>query len=275
MNLIESKAELIPQIYDLQGIYEQIELAGRTSYKSEERIKLDENGRSTTAKAFTEMLEKAKHGAALEHGTVYLTIPTDAYGARQAIAFYIQDKYSECRCPDTTESCIYYVTTNYRVIVEAARKSDLKWLSEPTESHVIRKTIRFTISRAIANEFVRHRTFSFLQESTRNVNYKDGLTIIKPTRIDNDASLSEGRKLFLAIMGNAEKAYQLLIKEGAKPEQARDVLPLATKTELVMTGTTEQWKDFFNLRSSKAGAHGMHPDAAEVADKAYDLINEQ
>lgn len=273
MNLIESKAELIPQIYDLQGMYEQIELAGRTSYKSEGRIKLDENGRSTTAKAFTEMLEKAKHGAALEHGTVYLTIPTDAYGARQAVAFYIQNKYSECRCPDTTESCIYYVTTNYRVIVEAARKSDLKWLSEPTEFHVIRKTIRFTISRAIANEFVRHRTFSFLQESTRYVSYVDGLEAIKPYWYDS--APQDVQNVYDSGMTHSEECYKKLIEQGCKAQQARGVLPLDLKTELVMTGTAEQWKDFFNLRSSKAGAHGMHPDAAEVTDKAYDLINER
>lgn len=279
MNLIESKAELIPQKYDIQGVYEQIELAGRTSYKSEGRIQLDSEGRSTTAKGFVEMLEKAGHGAALEHGTVYLTIPGSDYGAEQAIQFYLQNQYSfvnwGINSLDTlkdaidnkyNENNICYITTNYRVIAESGRKSDLKWISEPNMLHQPRYSIRFTLSRAIANEFVRHRVFSFLQESTRYVNYKDGLTIIKPVYYDDAPSEIQG--LFDSAVDEAEHHYKLLIEHGAKPEQARDVLPLATKTELVMTGTLAQWNKFCELRCDKHA----HPDAQKLANKVKKLL---
>lgn len=266
MKLIESKAELIPQKYDLQGVYEQIELAGRTSYKSEGKIQYDEQGRSKTAKAFTEMLRKAGHGAALEHGTIYLTIPLDAYGVDQAVQFYWYDPYSATNMVDNA----WYITTNYRVIVESGREADLKWMSEPTEHHRKRYSIRFTLSRAIANEFVRHRVFSFLQESTRYVKYVDGLEIIKPYWYDD--APQDVQNVYDSGMNDAEACYKKLMELGCKAQQAREILPLDLKTELVMTGTVDQWNGFFKLRSSDAGAHGMHPDASKLANEAKKLI---
>lgn len=275
--MIDSKTKLIVQKPGIQGVYEQIELAGRTSYKSEHKIVYDEDGNSTTAKDFTERLRKAKHGAALEHGTVYLTIPSDEYGARQAIAFYIQDEYSECRTADgdkeSTAAIVYYITTNYRVVVEAGRESDLKWLAKEMTYHEPRYTIRFTLSRAIANEFVRHRVFSFLQESTRYVKYVDGIEIIKPYWYDD--APQDVQAIYETGIGMADTSYRYLLQQGCKAQQARGVLPLDTKTELVMTGTREQWRGFFNLRSTECGAKGVHPDASKLADEAYKLISEQ
>lgn len=273
MKFIDSTAEIIKQKSGIQGIYEQIELAGRTSYKSEHRIVYDKDGSSTTAQAFTEMLEKARHGAALEHGTVYLEIPSNEYGAKQAVEFYTDNKYSivldKSELKDGVEDHISYITTNYRVVVEAGRKDDLKWLCDPS-IHNRRYTIRFTLSRAISNEFVRHRAFSFLQESTRYVKYVNGIEIIKPYWY-NEAP-SSVQAIYDTGIEMAETSYKYLMNQGCKAQQARGVLPLDLKTELVMTGTKEQWREFFRLRSTKLDAHGMHPDAAIVADKAYDLI---
>lgn len=69
MRLIDSSVEIIPQESGLLGVYKQIEIAGRTSYKSEDRITED------SAKGFVDMLIKRGHTAPLEHGTVYLYAP--------------------------------------------------------------------------------------------------------------------------------------------------------------------------------------------------------
>ena len=66
MKLIESKVEVIEQQPGLEGVYKQTELAGRTCYKSEDKITED------SAKEFVDRMIKSKHGAMLEHGTVYL-----------------------------------------------------------------------------------------------------------------------------------------------------------------------------------------------------------
>ena len=75
MRLIKNKVEKLEQKHDLLGVYEQIEIAGRTAYKSLDKIEYDENGRSKTAKEFVDNMIKLGHGSPLEHGTVYLNVP--------------------------------------------------------------------------------------------------------------------------------------------------------------------------------------------------------
>lgn len=59
----------------------------------------------------------------------------------------------------------------------------------------------------------------------------------------------------------SEKSYFELLKQGWKPQEAREVLPNATKTELIMTGFVSDWKHFFELRCDNAA----HPQARELA----------
>ena len=69
MKLIETTAELLPFIAGEDGIYKMIERAGRTCYKSTDKMTDD------SAKPFVERMIKSGHTAMLEHGTVYLAIP--------------------------------------------------------------------------------------------------------------------------------------------------------------------------------------------------------
>ena len=80
---------------------------------------------------------------------------------------------------------------------------------------------------------------------------------------------------FLSSLEESEKCYLRLLNEGWVPQQARSILPNSLKTELVMTGTLEQWKGFFKLRSPLYGAIGAHPQAAELADKLYIQFKEK
>ena len=125
MKLIENKIEKLEQKHDLLGIYEQIEIAGRTAYKSLDKIEYDENGRSKTAKAFVDKMIKLGHGSPLEHGTVYLLIS----GKDNIIKNYYYNKYSTCNLlpyTDNDGSPVWDVTTNYRVMVENNALDDLR-----------------------------------------------------------------------------------------------------------------------------------------------------
>lgn len=153
-------------------------------------------------------------------------------------------------------------------------------------------------------EFVRHRVFSFAMESTRYCNYSkdkfnNEITFIIPswlnlpegkyTNWDNDwcdvaelkllhpevDNLDDAANCFLQSIKNSEYYYFMLLDRDWKPQQARQVLPNALKTELVMTGFESDWKHFFSLRSPKYGATGIHPDAAYLADKLYDKIKDK
>lgn len=265
MKLIKNKVEKLEQKHDLLGVYEQIEIAGRTAYKSLDKIEYDFGERSKTAKAFVDKMIKLGHGSPLEHGTVYLRIPCDSTSRYN----YYEDKYSVCKhYPDCSDT---YVTTNYRVIVENKLFDDLKYICEPTEYHELRHTFRLTCARVQADSFVRHRVFSFLMESTRYCNYNDGkfdgkITVVEPTNWDDFSAVQQN--LFFGSWDYSQHNYMMLIKIGVKPEDARDVLPLQLKTELIMTGTTSQWNEFFKLRISEHA----HPDAKYIAEKIKEKL---
>lgn len=268
MKLIENKIEKLEQKHDLLGIYEQIEIAGRTAYKSLDKIEYDENGRSKTAKAFVERMISMNHGSTLEHGTVYLKVPINIDVAGN----YLDNPYTICKlvCKDNKEDNWWAITTNYRVLVESDLLDDLKFLCEPTEFHEKRTTFRLTCARVQADSFVRHRVFSFLMESTRYCNYSNGkfdkeITIVKPTRWDE---LGGNTKLLKLAWGASEYYYMELIKNKVKPEDARDLLPLQLKTELIMTGTESQWNEFFKLRISD---HAHH-DAKYIAERIKEQL---
>lgn len=144
MRLIESKAELIQQKPGLCGIYEQIEVAGRTCYKSEGKM-------AENHKVFVDRMIKSKHYAMLEHGTLYFWNPVDSEDFQAIRDKYSANKYSEVRADGQA------ITTNYRVIIENGWEDDLYMLiNEPTEYHAKRITMRFTCDRGISHELVRH-----------------------------------------------------------------------------------------------------------------------
>lgn len=311
MKLIESSVQIIEE----KDPYKMIELAGRTCYKSEDKI--TEN----SAKEFVDRMIKLGHGAMLEHGTIYLNIPEQTYTETLEDEFgkfnnpnngivdrYRKNKYSKVNSVAADEELRkkypkvrpfklthHYITTNLRVIIENGWEKDLEWQCEPTEHHEKRITAKFICDRGVSHEFVRHRVFSFAQESQRYCNYNkdkfnNELTFIRPTWLniptgdytywDGDWCDIDNMKIqlpsdngvadnFLWCLNNAGMQYRLLINKGLKPQEARGVLPNATKTELVMTGFESDWEHFFSLRCSGAA----HPDAKKLADELYKLIH--
>ena len=292
MKLIESSVQIIGE----KDPYKMIELAGRTCYHSLDKITED------SSKEFVDRMIKLGHGAMLEHGTIYLTIDGEDPNLSK-----IQSNphtkvnlvpYEVLTEGNYTISYKAYITTNLRVLVENNLKELLCYQVEPTEHHEKRITAKFICDRGVSHEFVRHRVFSFAQESTRYCDYSkdkfgNDITYIIPSWLDlpegkysnwdNDwcdvselkllypevDNLSDPANCFLQSIKNAEYYYFMLINRGWKPQQARQVLPNATKTELVMTGFESDWEHFFELRCSGAA----HPDAKKLADELYKLIH--
>ena len=276
MRLIKPSVEIIKQEkYDLLHVFKFIELAGRTCYKSENKITED------SAKEFVDRMIKSGHGAMLEHGTVYLTIPT-FYTQDVGILKYELNPYSKV----VTRRDYTYITTNYRVLVEHDWLSDLKFLSVRNTVHKKRTTVKFICDRGVSHEFVRHRVFSFAQESTRYCNYtkdkfNNELTFIIPCWIKDlkegtyyayceyHHSKNDSSKRWFDSCMSSEFVYTNLIEEGWKPQEARTILPNSLKTELIMTGFNSDWQNFFKLRC----APNAHPQAKELADMLKNKIN--
>lgn len=282
MKLIKPNFEIWTQEGGLEGVYKQIERAGRVCYKSEDKITED------SAKEFVERMIKLGHGAMLEHGTVYLKAKTKVYGGMGSetvecpLDKYAKNPYSVVTEDNTFIPNYLYVTTNLRVLVENKWLDDLEYLCEPTEFHEKRITVKFVCDRGVSHEFVRHRVFSFAQESTRYCNYsKDKfnncVTYILPNWCTNvntedyernpklmynaNGSLSDNEINFLCGLYDTETRYLRLLENGWTPQQARAILPNSLKTELVMTGFTKDWEHFFKLRD----AGSAHPQARELA----------
>lgn len=283
MRLIKPSFEILEQKPGLDGLLQHIERCGRTCYKSEDKITEE------SAPKFVDMLVKRGHTAMVEHGTVYLrTYSNYEYGEDELFRRYSSNPYSIVKAigrvaGSTKESDLvdgYYITTNYRVLLQNGWLDDLKYQCEPTEYHVKRITVKFTCDRGVSHEFVRHRVFSFAQESTRYCNYsKDKFgkecTFIIPCWLDIPEGSADSPEIlvfeeryygaasstFLDNLRWAEANYFDLLEQGWIAQQARAVLPNSLKTELIMTGTIEQWEGFFKLRD----ANDAHPQARELA----------
>ena len=239
------------------------------------------------------------HGAMLEHGTIYLEIycyngcEDDNY---YKIINYRENKYSIVNNIFYNGESIaknFAITTNLRVLYENNWLDDLKYICAPTEHHAKRVTVSFITNIGVSREFNRHRVDSIAEESTRYCNYNkrnDGqIKICLPNWLDNEISksyleshqfdelhsyctdITDGNDIewcdidyYLFALTTTEYCYNNLIRKGWKPQQAREVLPLATKTQLIHTAFVDDWKHFFALRAD--GVSGPpHPNAALVA----------
>lgn len=159
MRLVKPKVELINQEPGVEGLFKHMELCARTCYKSEDKITED------SAKKFINNVIIARgHTAMLEHGTVYLRIPdvsSDGQWVYPAKGKYLGNKYSvtKSRLEGIAQNpySVFYVTTNYRVLVENNWLDDLQYICEPTEYHVKRVTVKFICDRGVSHEYVRHK----------------------------------------------------------------------------------------------------------------------
>ena len=272
MKLIKQSFEFINQTdFSLVGIKKHIERCARVSYKSEDKIT------DTSYEKFVNMLESRGHDRPLEFGTVYLDIPTKdlepGYEYINAVGKYALNPWSIKEDFDNHA----YISTNYRVIKENHWEDDLQYLCEPTEHHHKRYTIHMILDRGVMDEFRTHVGLSHLAESTRYCNYSkdkfgNELTFIQPCWLNDEKLKLYGpyhtvirdkspESIFIANLNNVERDYLDLVKLGWTPQQARSVLPLGIKSELISCGFEDAWENFFKRRD----APDAHPMAQEIA----------
>ncbi len=255
MKIIKQSVEIIPQFAGYEGMLKHIELCGRVCYKSEDKIS------DKSANSFVEMLKAKGHLSVLEHGTVY--IRTNSLDVRSTPFAKVFDYAKVMK-----ETSGYTIATNYRLAYESGLIPNID--DSIVNPPIKRVTARFVLPISISREFIRHRAFSFSEQSTRYCNYSkdkfgNELTFIEPYWWD---SCVDDRLEFLQSCEMAEKMYFRMIKRGMTPQFARDVLPLCTKTELVMTGFVDDWKNFFAQRC----AESAHPQARVLATNLMELF---
>jgi len=138
-------------------------------------------------------------------------------------------------------------------------------------------TVKFITNRGVTHELVRHRLASYSQESTRYVRYDGFMEFIRPVWVTDEllelVDTGGGKDLkpgdadritafftFRDACMYAEDMYQELLEYNWRPEQAREVLPNALKTEIVVTANFREWRHIFKLRTGKKA----HPQIREL-----------
>lgn len=304
MKIITPSVERITETDPLK----KIELAGRTCYKSEDKIT------ETSAAKFVEDKVKLGHESVIEHAQFILKMPIKSYQRVRKAIYAIEDcgvnimlRTTNIKVPiisgnarmwrDFFRACVYYdvpipgellklAADNPVLFPEYAElgaefndDSPITYVTDPEslsylemQIHVT-ATFKITCDRGVTHELVRHRTASFSQESTRYCNYSKGkyggeITVIKPNYWSDR---STQYATWVNAMQTSEDLYLTLINLGASAQESRAVLPNSLKTELIMSATLEEWRHILELRCDPAA----HPQCRQVCALILaDLQNE-
>lgn len=120
-------------------------------------------------------------------------------------------------------------------------------------------TFELITDRGVLAEITRHRLASYSVESTRYVNYKEGIDVIRPIGMETIFS----NVIWEDAMADAEVAYIRMIENNCSPQIARSVLPNSLKTKIIMTINLRSLYNLFELRL----ASGAHPQIKDLAKK--------
>jgi len=307
-----------------------VELAGRTAYKSEDRIT------ESSARAFVLMLKKHEHLSVLEHSNVVLKVGRSgpstvhefdlaavhtsivkALGPRNAyhrifqtpgptpdgfaMAGNVRSWIETMRVLDLQNvSCRFFLARHLHrflpALFEEPVLSDGEWplevslMGEAEQLDLLRRNpesdlplfvFKIVCDRGITHELVRHRVFSFTQESTRYVNYKNrGMILILPEELQpfHDArreTLTGESPIVTEWQRRAEALfewYRADVERGLKPEIARDILPNLLKSEIFVSGRWSGWEHFIRLRDSRH-AHPRIRFIAREVRKYFESID--
>lgn len=201
---------------------------------------------------FVESLAKRGHGRPLEFGYVWCLDYHE-----------IQDRPWNRKDDDL-------ILTNVRQLLQSGFSWDfIEGEVDEVRGTILPVTIHYpALSRGIADELRTHITLSSLMRSTRYVNAgKYGeIEFIRPYWMGDDAA---GQEQLKRALYDAEYAYKVLLGYGKKRQEAREVLPLCVKTELVQCGFPEAWDNLIKQRDSEAA----HPDARWLAQEIKKLLN--
>ena len=249
-------------------------------------------------------IEKIKtcHLSVFEHGTVHLKYRLFMVKDFAQASKFINNHYSKTKEDDG----YLYVTTNMRVLIENNWMDELKFIDNTPNCpyYYERVTVNFTTDIGISRELNRHRCHSISEESTRYCRYNadkfgNNITVAKLPWINIEDSACQGyvtglysdneicndNKIvphftknwtainwFLYGLQIANLVYCKCIELGWTAQQAREILPLNTKTQVVHTAFVEDWEHFIDLRSN--GVSGVpHPMAKELADEVKFLLS--
>lgn len=122
--------------------------------------------------------------------------------------------------------------------------------------------VEIKTTRAIAQQILRHRSFSFQEFSQRYATATEVVLHVGRKQSERNRQGSAGElddevqkewvELQREALSDAVDAYQRALKLGVAKEQARFLLPLATATTLYMNGTLRSWIHYLDEKNPGA-----------------------
>lgn len=304
MKLIKQSFEILEQKdFTIKGIKQFVERCARVSYKSEDKIT------DTSYEKFVGILESRDHARPLEFGTVHLKMMLPDFQAFIHSVLTI-GMFNNIWIKHAYEGDVIYITTNYRYYLDIIKyfpNVREYFTEEDNEYYPKRYTVHMILDRGVMDEFRTHVGLSHLAESTRYCNYakdkfSNEVTFIKPCwlnvpegqynhcimvsknspdiriecvgsdEIGKYYNIEEDEGLFLNGLVQSELTYlNLITNKKWTPQQARSVLPLGIKSELISCGFEDAWKNFFYRRDAK----DAHPMAQEIAKPMHQKFIER
>lgn len=282
MKIIKPSVQFFGEVpTDYNNALRFIEMAGRTCYRSEDKITAD------SAEGFVKRLVAAGHLAMVEHSNfvvrfvgaefpdflalqgelgkhlnVHLANGELHVGGNITAWLQRYDAFRDDEQPMDDGLFTPFFETYGELLGRGNDDVVTNWQICP--HHEIpqalhRYSARFICDRGVSHELVRHRPCSFAQESTRYCNYsgKD-MEFVEPAGFDG--WLGELQIRFMVGCGESEACYNGLLQRGLKPQQARAVLVNALKTEIVVTADAAEWWHIRKLRTHPSA----HPDMVRV-----------
>lgn len=296
INVIESRVEEWKQEgYDILSIWKHIAKCARVCYQSKPKNKDESDydflvrtifrGVDVLKDSYNEYFTMTVHGSVLEHGTVRLRIPND--GMIPASHKYVNNPYSEVY----SDVAFDYITTNMRVLFDNKWFDDLHYIDtnkDRENKYYDRTTINIITDIGVSREFNRHRSHSISEESTRYCAYdkdkfNNNISVIKLPWIEtkdyneklpnNDKLLKDWDAIdwYIHSICIANTAYKKLREFGWTAQQAREVLPLSTKTQLVHTTFNYKWYNWITLRYNEVSGK-VHPCMKVIANEINNCL---
>ncbi len=285
MKIIDQSHKILPEVWKLSEMTKRIERVARVCYQSEGKIKP-----GSDEKLCRKLIER-KHDPMLEHAVIVLEVAPGTYWDFNKVPIEIRKYMGvtsyEDRCIVSAsiriwrdlwqinnslliEHIIQKLAQKLPIFFEDIQFNNLILLKYSTPITIIDPvslspieqlthrfiSVKFITNRGVTHEGVRHRPASYAQESTRYVKYNGDTEFIRPV-FDWAASLGDEGigtfpfSIWCDAMWNCEKTYKALLNAGCLPQEARGVLPIDLKTEIVVTANIQEWQHIFKMRTAK------------------------
>ena len=283
-----------PQVewWQQTSLIRHIARVGRICYKAKGK-QPEEGLTEEEVKAFIQKRDEERckgfwesgHRSMYRHGTCYFFLPNEKGFPNYIWAYLNASPYIDY----ATKNHKVWISTNMQFLLEHKNMMDALSPYDVSEEEFIEKAQKYECEEAFtlirmtmvvttqistSRELNRTSPNSIAEQSTRycNLEKKGGVQIGRPHWYDGGTRWQ--RMVYSLVCRVCEWGYNILLKSGLKPQDARGVLPLDTYTVVAYTYTLADWSHILDLRYH--GTTGTpHPNAKIIGEKIRNIIIER